>query len=45
MKKVVIVLDNVRYQKCELVKQVAIDNEIRIFYLLEYSQNLNLIER
>lgn len=44
-KKVVIVLDNARYQKCELVKQAAIDDEIQIVYLPVYSPNLNLIER
>ena len=44
-KKVVIILDNARYQKCDLVKQAAIDNEIEIVYLPAYSPNLNLIER
>lgn len=38
-------MDNARYQKCDLVKQVAIDNEIEIVYLPTYSPNLNLIER
>jgi transposase len=44
-KKVCIVLDNARYQKCKLVTAAAKENKIDITYLPTYSPNLNLIER
>lgn len=44
-KKIVIILDNARYQKCKLVKESAKENNIEIVYLPPYSPNLNLIER
>lgn len=44
-KKIHIVLDNARYQKCELVTSLAKDLAIELVYLPPYSPNLNLIER
>lgn len=44
-KKVVIILDNARYQKCKLVQENANKYGIIIEYLPSYSPNLNLIER
>ena len=40
-----IVLDNARYQHCDLVRQVAEDLNIELIFLPPYSPNLNLIER
>jgi transposase len=40
-----IVLDNVPYQKCQLVKDAAKRLSIELHYLPTYSPNLNLIER
>lgn len=40
-KKIHIVLDNARYQKCEMVTSLAIE----LVFLPPYSPNLNLIER
>lgn len=42
---VTIVLDNARYQKCELVLQHAARLGIELLYLPSYSPHLNLIER
>ena len=42
---VTVVLDNARYQKCQLVYQVAESLNIELLYLPPYSPNLNLIER
>lgn len=44
-KKVVLILDNARYQKCKLTKEAAEKYQIEIEYLPSYSPNLNLIER
>ena len=40
-----LVLDNARYQKCEVVRSLADDLGIELLYLPSYSPNLNLIER
>jgi transposase len=40
-----IVLDNARYQKCNLVQEFAKSLNIELLYLPSYSPNLNLIER
>lgn len=40
-----LVLDNARYQKCELVLQQAASLGIELLYLPSYSPHLNLIER
>lgn len=40
-----IVLDNARYQHCEIVKNVAAQLNIQLVFLPPYSPNLNLIER
>jgi transposase len=40
-----LVLDNARYQKCELVRSLAAGLGIELLYLPSYSPNLNLIER
>ena len=44
-KKIHVVLDNARYQKCEAVTTLAHDLKIDLVYLPPYSPNLNLIER
>ena len=44
-KPIFIVLDNARYQKCQLVKYVAWQFNINLVYLPPYSPNLNIIER
>ena len=40
-----VVLDNVRYQHCDLVKAAACKLRINLVYLPSYSPNLNIIER
>lgn len=45
MKPISIVLDNARYQHCELVKQTATKLNIQLVFLPPYSPNLNIIER
>ena len=42
---VTIVLDNARYQRCELVQSLARQLGIHLLFLPSYSPNLNLIER
>jgi transposase len=42
---VTLVLDNARYQKCQVVKVLAASLGIELLYLPSYSPNLNLIER
>ena len=42
---VTLVLDNARYQKCEVVRLLADELGIELLYLPSYSPNLNLIER
>ena len=42
---VTVVLDNARYQKCELVRSEAKRLKVELLYLPTYSPNLNLIER
>ena len=44
-KKIHIVLDNARYQRCEKVASLADEENIDLVYLPPYSPNLNLIER
>jgi hypothetical protein len=44
-KSVHIVLDNARYQKCEVVTTVAQELGIALHYIPPYRPNLNLIER
>ena len=44
-KAVHIVLDNARYQKCEIVTSLAQQLGIALHYIPPYSPNLNLIER
>jgi transposase len=44
-KPVHIVLDNARYQKCEVVTALAKELGIALHYIPPYSPNLNLIER
>jgi transposase len=45
MGKVVLVLDNARYQACYVVRSAARMMQIELLYLPPYSPNLNLIER
>ena len=42
---VTLILDNARYQRCQLVQDLAESLHIEILYLPTYSPNLNLIER
>jgi transposase len=42
---VTVVLDNARYQRCELVQALARQLGIHLLFLPPYSPNLNLIER
>jgi transposase len=42
---ITLVLDNARYQKCQLVQDLAESLGIELLYLPSYSPNLNLIER
>lgn len=44
-KKVHLVLDNARYQKCSIVQELANQLDIQLEYIPPYSPNLNLIER
>jgi transposase len=44
-KTVHIILDNARYQKCEVVRTLAEELGIILQYIPPYSPNLNLIER
>lgn len=43
--RIVIVLDNARYQHCKLVKELAEELGMTLQFLPSYSPNLNLIER
>ena len=42
---VTLVMDNARYQKCNLVRELACQLHIELLFLPAYSPNLNLIER
>ena len=42
---ITLVLDNARYQKCQVVQALAAALGIELLYLPSYSPNLNLIER
>jgi transposase len=42
---VTLFLDNARYQKCQIVQELADQLKIELIYLPSYSPNLNLIER
>ncbi len=42
---ITLVLDNARYQKCQIVAELAATLQIELLYLPAYSPNLNLIER
>jgi transposase len=42
---ITLILDNARYQKCDLVRELAQSLGIELLYLPAYSPNLNLIER
>lgn len=42
---ITLVLDNARYQKCTVVKELAQKLNIELLFLPAYSPNLNLIER
>jgi transposase len=42
---ITIVLDNAKYQRCDLVKQLAEALNIELLFLPSYSPNLNIIER
>ncbi len=45
MMPVTFILDNARYQKCAVVKELAAQLHIELIFLPPYSPNLNLIER
>ena len=42
---ITIILDNAKYQKCDIVTELALLLKINLIYLPSYSPNLNLIER
>lgn len=42
---IVLIMDNARYQRCQLVLEKALSLGIQIIFLPPYSPNLNLIER
>ena len=42
---ITLILDNARYQKCNLVQDLAVLLNIELLYLTPYSPNLNIIER
>ena len=42
---VTLIMDNARYQHCELVKNFAKELNIELLFLPSYSPNLNIIER
>ena len=42
---ITLVLDNARYQRCQLVQNLARELHIELLFLPAYSPNLNLIER
>src|SRR5262245_1958034 len=42
---ITLVLDNARYQKCQMVQALAASLGLELLYLPSYSPNLNLIER
>jgi transposase len=42
---ITLILDNARYQKCQMVWQLADKLHIELLYIPPYSPNLNLIER
>jgi len=42
---VTLILDNARYQRCQLVMELAAKLKIELLFLPSYSPNLNLIER
>lgn len=44
-KPIYVVLDNARYQHCNLVKEMAKQLKIELVFLPTYSPNLNIIER
>lgn len=44
-KPIIVILDNARYQTCDLVTDKARDLDIQLLFLPTYSPNLNLIER
>jgi transposase len=43
--EITLVMDNAKYQKCALVKELAVRLNIELLFLPSYSPNLNLIER
>jgi transposase len=42
---ITVILDNAKYQRCNLVRQLAGEMNIELLFLPSYSPNLNLIER
>jgi transposase len=42
---ITLVMDNARYQHCQLVQNLALSLNIELLFLPSYSPNLNLIER
>lgn len=42
---ITLVLDNAKYQRCDLVQQIAVVFDVELLFLPPYSPNLNLIER
>ena len=42
---ITLIMDNARYQRCELVREQSRRLDIELLFLPAYSPNLNLIER
>ena len=42
---ITIIMDNAKYQRCNLVKELALELDIELLFLPSYSPNLNIIER
>ena len=42
---ITVVMDNAKYQKCKLVRELAVSLNIELLFLPSYSPNLNIIER
>jgi len=42
---ITVIMDNAKYQRCSMVKELALKLNIELFFLPSYSPNLNIIER
>ena len=42
---VTVIMDNAKYQRCNIVRELALKLNIELLFLPSYSPNLNIIER